>query len=410
RTFGSDINLRDYPAILVMGPNLDPIRPALADYTGTKYKLNWWFPEDYKGLSPSVIIDGLSDPEQRGRLIKFLLYREPLNQLGAREFYLFVRKDLPGIGPGPTTGPSAAAVPAGPSAAPVSAGNATILARLGVDASGQSQLVDPKDVAVDRSGRLYVTEGRANRVTILERDGSVLSRFGEGGAGNGQLNEPWGIAVADNGDIYVADTWNHRVQRFDSAGRFLNLWGTLGDSQGQVGVAPGQFWGPRDIALGSDGRVYVTDTGNKRIQIFDSTGNSQGALGGDGSAPGRLREPVGLAIAPDGFWVADAWNNRVQHLGQDGSPLSQSPAVGWESQAISNKPYLAVSPNGTVIATAPDAGQLLVMPPGGQVRTVGLEPGPLGAAQPTGITVAATGEVYVTDTRNGLVLRLARLD
>ena len=55
RTFGSDINLRDYPAILVMGPNLDPIRPALADYTGTKYKLNWWFPEDYKGLSPSVI-------------------------------------------------------------------------------------------------------------------------------------------------------------------------------------------------------------------------------------------------------------------------------------------------------------------------------------------------------------------
>ena len=83
--------------------------------------------------------------------------------------------------------------------------------------------------------------------------------------------------------------------------------------------------------------------------------------------------------------------------------------VGWESQAITNKPFLAVSPSGTVIASAPDSGQLLVFVPGGQVRTVGLEPGPLGAAQPTGIAVASTGEVYVTDTRNGVVLRLPGL-
>src|SRR5215204_479385 len=247
RTFGSDINLRDYPAILVMGPNLDPIRPALTDYTGTKYKLNWWFPEDYKGLSPSVIVDALSDPEQRGKLIKFLLYREPLNTLGAREFYLFVRKDIPGIGTAPI-GATAANPPTAPTAVGVSAGNATVLARLGVDSSGQSQLVDPKDVAVDGSGKIYVTEGRANRVTILNGDGSILSRFGEGGTGAGQFNEPWGIAVAPNGEVYVADTWNHRIQRFDSSGRFLNLWGALGDSQGQLNVAPGQFWGPRDIA------------------------------------------------------------------------------------------------------------------------------------------------------------------
>ncbi|MFN0069997.1 MAG: flippase activity-associated protein Agl23 [Chloroflexota bacterium] len=410
RTVGSDINLRDYPAILVMAPNLDPIRPALGDYTGTKYKLNWWFPEDYKGLSPTVILEGLSDPEQRGKLIKFFLYREPLNTLGAREFYLFVRKDIPGIGPGPLSSAPNAAVQTIPSAAPISAGSATVLARLGIDVSGQSQLIDPKDVAIDASGRLYVSEGRANRVSILDRDGSVVGRFGQAGSGAGQLNEPWGLTVAPNGDVYVADTWNHRIQRFDQTGQFLGQWGVLGDSQGQIGVGPGLFWGPRDIALGPDGRLYITDTGNKRVQIFDMAGNSLGAIGGEGAAPGRLREPVGLAWGTDGLWIADAWNNRVQRISADGTALSQTAVVGWESQAITNKPYLAVSPNGSVIASAPDAGQLIVVTPAGQVRTVSLEPGPLGAAQPTGITVAASGEVYIVDSRNGVVLRLARLD
>jgi uncharacterized protein (TIGR03663 family) len=408
RTLGSDINLRDYPVILVMAPNVDPIRPALGDYTGTKYKLNWWFPEDYKGLSPQVIWNGLSDPDQRGKLIKFLLYREPLNTLGAREFYLYVRKDIPGIGTAPVSSNTGPVTPS--SAAPVSGGNATILARLGVDPSGQSQLSDPKDVAVDSSGRVYVTEGRANRVTILDRDGSVVGRFGESGASDGQFNEPWGIAVAPSGDIYVADTWNHRIQRFDRSGRFISTWGAHGDSQGQVGVGSGQFWGPRDIVVGPDGRLYVSDTGNKRIQVFDSDGSPISALGGEGSAPGRLREPVGLGLAPDGLWIADAWNNRVQKVGFDGSALAQSAVVGWESQAVTNKPYLDVTPNGSVVATAPTAGQILVISPNGQVRSVGLEPGPQGPAQPTGISVAPTGEVYVSDTRNGVILRLARLD
>ena len=83
--------------------------------------------------------------------------------------------------------------------------------------------------------------------------------------------------------------------------------------------------------------------------------------------------------------------------------------VGWESQAITNKPFLDVSPGGSVIASAPDSGLLMAVGTTGQVRSVSLEPGSLGAAQPTGIAVASTGEVYVTDVRNGLVLKLARV-
>jgi sugar lactone lactonase YvrE len=208
----------------------------------------------------------------------------------------------------------------------------------------------------------------------------------------------------------VADTWNHRIQRFDANGRFLGKWGVLGDTQGQFGVGPGQFWGPRDIAIGTDGRLYVTDTGNKRIQIFDRVGTFVGAIGGEGPAPGRLREPVGLTWANGGLWVADAWNNRIQQLSSDGQPLGEMPVSGWESQAITNKPYVAVSSTGSVIASAPDAGLLLVMNGGGPMRVVSLDSGPRGAAQPTGLAAAPTGEIYVADSRNGVVLRLAALE
>lgn len=410
RTVGPDINLRDYPAILVMAPNLEPLRPALGDYTGQKYKLNWWFPEDYKGLSPSVIAEALSDPMQRGRLLKFLLYREPLNTLGAREFYLFVRKDIPGLGPGPLAASPLAPGPAPSGSLASTAGTALTLARIGVDPAGQSQLSEPKDLALGPDGRVYVTEARANRVTVFNREGSLATRWGAAGTGDGEFNEPWGIAVAPDGEVYVADTWNHRVQRFDASGRFLGKWGILGDTQGQVGVGPGQFWGPRDIAIGADGRVYVTDTGNKRIQVFDRAGTFLAAIGGEGPAPGRLREPVGLTWAGDSLWVADAWNNRVQQLGPDGQPISALPVSGWESQAITNKPYLAVSSSGKIIATAPDAGLVLVLDGSSEVRVVSLDSGLRGAAQPTGVATAPTGEVYVADSRNGVVLRLATLD
>jgi uncharacterized protein (TIGR03663 family) len=100
KTIGPDINLREYPVILVMAPNLDPIKDQLGDYVGQKYRLNWWFPEDYKAWAsdPGAIWRSATDPATRARFLKFLLYREPMNILGAREFYLFVRKDVGTLG------------------------------------------------------------------------------------------------------------------------------------------------------------------------------------------------------------------------------------------------------------------------------------------------------------------------
>src|SRR3954447_1283983 len=114
KTLPTDATPDRAPVVLVMGPNLDPIRNQLGDYVGQKYRLNWWYPEDYKGWTPQSVWEGLTDPATRLKLWRYFLYREPLNPLGSRDFYLYVRNDLARgvVAGGPSiTGATGAAIP-----------------------------------------------------------------------------------------------------------------------------------------------------------------------------------------------------------------------------------------------------------------------------------------------------------
>jgi uncharacterized protein (TIGR03663 family) len=417
RTLPPDATPDRAPVILVMAPNIDPIRNQLGDYVGQKYRLNWWYPEDYKGWTPQIIWEGLRDPATRLKLWRYFLYREPLNPLGSRDFFFFVRSDLArGVVAGGPTLPGAAApataLPplerAGEAAAPPGAvtGPSGVVV-LGRTATGAPALQEPKGLARDAAGRLYVLESGANRLSILNPDGTVAATWGRPGTGDGEFNEPWGLAVAPNGDVYVADTWNHRIQKFDAAGRFLTKWGFFTDTRGARDDQPGGFWGPRAIAIGPDGNLYVADTGNKRIQVFDPNGRFVRAIGGEGSGPGQFREPVGLAFDGAGnLWVADTWNQRIQKLDPLGRPLAQYPVPGWGSQAITNKPYLSVDVStGRVYATVPEERRVLMIDTDGriqpvpQLQTVGLQ-------LPIGVLAGPDGALWVSDSRGGVVVHV----
>lgn len=118
------------------------------------------------------------------------------------------------------------------------------------------------------------------------------------------------------------------------------------------------------MAVDDQGRVFVTDTGNKRIQVFDADGNAINQFGGGGLLEGNLDEPVGLAIDQDGnIYVADTWNQRVQVFDRTFQYLRQWPVDGWLSQSVVNKPYLAVAdtPEGRrVYVTDPENYRVLV--------------------------------------------------
>ena len=90
--------------------------------------------------------------------------------------------------------------------------------------------------------------------------------WGSLGSANGQFELHYGIAVDSEGNVYVSDSGNYRIQKFTSRGIFLTQWGSLGN-------ANGQFQWPVGIAVESDDDLVVTDSGNYRIQKFTSDGN-----------------------------------------------------------------------------------------------------------------------------------------
>ena len=92
-------------------------------------------------------------------------------------------------------------------------------------------------------------------------EGVFDAKWGTEGTGVGQFYQPGDVAVASDGSVYVADTFNHRIQKFTSAGVFVSQWGTEGEGTEEFG------W-PSGVAVASDGSVYVADTVNSRIQRF----------------------------------------------------------------------------------------------------------------------------------------------
>jgi DNA-binding beta-propeller fold protein YncE len=116
-----------------------------------------------------------------------------------------------------------------------------------------------------------------------------------GGSANGRFTQPYGVAIdTTTNNIYVLDTGNNRVQEFDSSGAYVRQWGTLGSGNGQ-------FNNPQAIAIAtSSGKIYVVDQGNYRVQEFDSSGNYISQWGSQGSGNGQFQLPWGIAADTSG--------------------------------------------------------------------------------------------------------------
>ena len=152
---------------------------------------------------------------------------------------------------------------------------------------GAGLFVLPHGLHVDDDGNVWVTDSQGNeagtkghQVIKFSPEGEVLLRLGQAGqpgSGAGQLNEPCDVITAPNGDIFVSDGHSGqnpdppagatgRILKYDSEGNFIKEWG-------EIGFRPGQFRTPHAMEFDSQGRLFVADRGNHRIQIFDQDGN-----------------------------------------------------------------------------------------------------------------------------------------
>lgn len=248
-------------------------------------------------------------------------------------------------------------------------------ADLAIGTAGQAdgQLNSPRGVRIGPDGNLYVADTRNGRIVVFDPNGQYLRTIGTMSTNDqtnsiapaGTLREPWAVAVAKDGTIVVADTWNHRVQVFNAQGQLLRAFGHYEQVKpGDAGSLDG-FWGPRDIAVDASNNIYVADTGNKRIRVYDLNGTMLRTIGQPGAGTGQLNEPVGLAIDSNAgrLYVADSWNKRVQVFTTDGAPITNWKVPTWygPSDDTGNRPYLALDPAGQrLYAAEPDTGRILV--------------------------------------------------
>ena len=121
------------------------------------------------------------------------------------------------------------------------------------------------------------------------------------------MNNPESAKFSSEGKMYVADLKNDRVQVFDADGKFLFKWGSTGKGDGQ-------FKTPAGIAIDKADNIYVTEIGNNRVQVFDKTGKFLTKFGKKGSGSGEFGNLHGIYCDKETGWiyVADTANNRIQ--------------------------------------------------------------------------------------------------
>ncbi len=179
---------------------------------------------------------------------------------------------------------------------------------------GADVMVRPGGMAIDEENRfLYVVDTESDVVDVFDADSyKLLRKIGTAGkkhllsdAGNFSL--PTNVAVDKEGNVYVTDTLNNRIEIFDADGKFISAFGKSGDG-------PGHFARPKGIAIDRDGHIWVVDAVQQRVQVFDTEGRLLIYLGQPGNWPGQFSAPYDIAINPKSNLVvtSEQFPGRVQ--------------------------------------------------------------------------------------------------
>ena len=172
-------------------------------------------------------------------------------------------------------------------------------------------------LTLDDADTLFVSDSELRHVLVFDKNHRAQASISEG------MGSPAGLAVDnENRFLYVADSQLDQVLVYDADPPY-KLLRTIGKPSGKHDLTtPGDFSRPTNVAVDKDGNVYVTDTFNNRIEIFDAEGHFIREFGKAGDGPGYFARPKGVAIDSDGHvWVADALQDRVQVFTPEGKLL-----------------------------------------------------------------------------------------
>lgn len=279
---------------------------------------------------------------------------------------------------------------------------------------------DVVNVATDARGRVYVFNRSEHPVMVYERDGRFLGSWGEG-----VFSRAHGITIARDDVVYCTDDKDHTVRTFTLEGELLQTIGTPGQPSdtGYVDAGPtamasikrgaGPFNRPTRVFEAPSGDVYVTDGyGNARVHRFGADWRLISSWGEPGEGPGQFNLPHSLWITSDGrVWVCDRENDRVQIFSPTGDLLATwtnctKPAdiVVDEADRVVYLGELAWVAGTPTLAGRPVAenrpSQVSIRDMDGNVLSRWGDPDPwstTGFGSAHGITVDAHGDIYVAE-------------
>jgi DNA-binding beta-propeller fold protein YncE len=209
----------------------------------------------------------------------------------------------------------------------------------------------PYDLVKGQDGKLYLSELRGGRVSVLSEDGEWQYYIGSKGRGAGQFVGPQNLAVDEEGYLYVVDYGNRRISKFDPSGTFIL---SFGGADGRGGF-PG-FVSPTGIAAGK-GRIFAADNILNRVFMFDRNGSYLGVLVGEGEG-GGLSAPESLRFLEDGKLLA-ADSNRILLIDPDTAIVRELGVLGNPSRVKITG--AGVDRNGNILAADFKTGEVAVM-------------------------------------------------
>jgi DNA-binding beta-propeller fold protein YncE len=276
---------------------------------------------------------------------------------------------------------------------------------------------DVAGVAVDREDRVHLICRGDHPIISYDQKGKFLGSWGQGDF----TYRTHGITVGPDEMLYCTDDGNHTVRKFTPAGKLLMTLGTMntpsdtgydGKDTRTVSRAAGPFNRPTNIAVGPKGDLYISDGyGNCRVHQFSPTGELKRSWGTPGQGPGEFFLPHGIAVHADGrVFVCDRENDRIQIFSPDGEYLTEwtdtrrPTHLVFDAQHRAQVSELWWQPGQTSgrygPATSVGSGRVSVYDSEGRViaRWGGPDAAASGSfAAPHGIAVDSRGDVYVSE-------------
>ena len=259
----------------------------------------------------------------------------------------------------------------------------------------ESSLHMPSDVAVGKRKLIYVLDGSHGQVKVFNAKGNFIFSFGSKGSGKTQSMNPLGLDVDDAGNVYIADSGNHRIQIFDQNGR----WRSTFNLTRETGSNPPD---PTDVAVNrAKDRCYVIDNDNHKILMFNKTGSKfLGQWGTRGEVLGKFRYPYFITVNKEGnVAIVDLLNTRVQVFNPEGKFLHLVGSWGVDRGNFYRPKGIAIDNNNRIFVSDSVLGVVQIFDPQGNfLSVVGHKEGQIMRfTTPVGIYVDHNYRLYVVE-------------